>query len=774
MDKNLEGKKVTENNSLFEFVNEVDSNLFEFLMEFENDVFTSPKQAVLNGRVCLELIVDKVIAAENLTSEMQLVQARSLSEKLTYLYRNGFVDDEVEKVFRTIRIEGNNVAHTSDTVEFTKSTMIHKKLYDAIVWFVESYGDINVRIPKYKNPTIPTSSSDKEIADGIQKFIESGKLTTMLGLEKKEIEHESAIDTSSEVVQFVEEQKSSESYLLPLINKLKISSSEAIDHPDQFDFYKKYMHVDRKIDHDVKKILNDRTTQRKNLVLICGDVGDGKSHLLATLKNSEHNLIQNYSIINDASESDSPYETALETLERKLSGFSDELLEQQTDQDHVIVAVNMGILNNFIYNEHSEYHFEALKKFIEESGIFTNEVVMKKSNGVFDLVSFGDYHIYELTNDKPTSEFFSDILEKITSESDSNPYWYAFKKDQELEINSIIHQNFRLLMIPEVKTAIVQLLIKVNIIDKVSISSRDFFDIIADLLIPSDFENELQWTKEEFLERTLPTLLFSNASNSKVFTKLKKYNPINSRNEEIDQLVIELNTLDEQVHHLIDLIKSDEVKNLLLTTYNEQLNESTKTDAFVIQYTIYRYLTDQKFYNQIEEMTYTQFIKYLYEYNRKNIRGYKGLFEEVKNAVYKWQGNPKKDLNQILLTNDNDQYLFSQKLELKFKFDSGEVIDDQVLKAFQNQIELAFSVKNATEKIELDYSLYQLLNSVNEGYRPNKSDKEKAINFTQFITRLMENGDKKEEITIYSKKSKNQFKLCIDDFGDFEFTEGTN
>lgn len=769
---------MTENNSLFEFVSEVDSNLFDFLIEFENDVFTSPKQAVLNGRVCLELIVDKVITAEDLTNEMNLVQVRSLSEKLAYLYRKGFIDDAVEKVFRTIRIEGNTVAHTSDTVEISKSTMIHKKLYDAIVWYVESYGDINIRIPKYKNPPVPTSSSDKEIEVGIQKLFESGKLTTMLGLEKKEIEVErtsdTSNDTSSEVLQFVEEQKSNKGYLLPLINKLKISSSEAIDHPDQFDFYKKYMHVDRKIDHDVKKILKERTSQRKNLVLICGDVGDGKSHLLATLKNSEQNLIQNYSIINDASESDTPFETALETLERKLAGFSDELLDQQTNQDHVIVAVNMGILNNFIYNEHSEYHFEALKKFIEESGIFTNEVVMEESNGVFDLVSFGDYHIYELTNDKPTSEFFTDILEKITSNSDDNPYWYAFKKDQELKVNSIIHQNFRLLMIPEVKAAIVQLLIKVNIVDKVSISSRDFFDIIADLLIPSDFENELQWTEEEFLERTLPTLLFSNTSNSKVFTKLKKYNPINSRNEEIDQLVIELNTLDEQVHNLIDLIKSDEVKNLLLTTYNEQLNESTKTDSFVIQYTIFRYLTDQKFYNQIEEVTYTQFIKYLYEYNRKNIRGYKGLFEEVKNAVYKWQGNPKKDLNQILLTNDNDQYLFSQKLELKFAFDRHEVIDDQVLKAFQNQIELAYRVKNSIEKIELDYSLYHLLNSVNEGYRPNKSDKEKAINFTQFITRLMENGDKDEEITIYSKKSKNQFKLCIDDFGDFEFTEGTN
>ena len=89
------------------------------------------------------------------------------------------------------------------------------------------------------------------------------------------------------------------------LNRLCKSSSDSIDNTEKFDDFKKYMHVTRTAEEDLKAILrNVNAGNKKTLVLLCGSAGDGKSHLLSYLKNSdEEHLIENYTIFNDATES---------------------------------------------------------------------------------------------------------------------------------------------------------------------------------------------------------------------------------------------------------------------------------------------------------------------------------------------------------------------------------------------------------------------------------------------------------------------------------------
>ena len=70
------------------------------------------------------------------------------------------------------------------------------------------------------------------------------------------------------------------------------------------------------------------------MILLCGSVGDGKSHLLAYLKEKKGNLIDHYKIFNDATESFSPDKNAMETLEDVLKGFSDEHIEENDEISH--------------------------------------------------------------------------------------------------------------------------------------------------------------------------------------------------------------------------------------------------------------------------------------------------------------------------------------------------------------------------------------------------------------------------------------------------------
>ena len=85
------------------------------------------------------------------------------------------------------------------------------------------------------------------------------------------------------------------------LNKLRKSSSDSIDNVDSFDGFKEYMHVVRDAEKDLKAVLRQvNVGTKKTLVLLCGSAGDGKSHLLSYLKNSDtENLLENYIIHND-------------------------------------------------------------------------------------------------------------------------------------------------------------------------------------------------------------------------------------------------------------------------------------------------------------------------------------------------------------------------------------------------------------------------------------------------------------------------------------------
>ena len=95
------------------------------------------------------------------------------------------------------------------------------------------------------------------------------------------------------------------------LNRLRKSSSDSIDNIEDFDDFKKYMHVVRMAEKDLKEILRKvNVSGKKTFILLCGSAGDGKSHLLSYLKNSdEDHLLDNYIIYNDATESNAPTKT---------------------------------------------------------------------------------------------------------------------------------------------------------------------------------------------------------------------------------------------------------------------------------------------------------------------------------------------------------------------------------------------------------------------------------------------------------------------------------
>ena len=182
------------------------------------------------------------------------------------------------------------------------------------------------------------------------------------------------------------------------LNRLRKSSSDSIDNTETFDDFKQYMHVTRTAEEDLKDILRKvNASNKKTLVLLCGSAGDGKSHLLSYLKNSdEEHLIEDYIIYNDATESNAPSKTAIETLNELLEKFKDKQLENIGK--NAILAINLGVLSNFIESKYGD-EFSILRKYVEDNNILTTQINKKyfDEHGHFQHVSFSDYHMYSLT-----------------------------------------------------------------------------------------------------------------------------------------------------------------------------------------------------------------------------------------------------------------------------------------------------------------------------------------------------------------------------------------
>ena len=68
------------------------------------------------------------------------------------------------------------------------------------------------------------------------------------------------------------------------------------------------MHVNRDAQNELQGIILEANKDEKaQLILVCGSVGDGKSHIISYFKNKYPDVMGSFTLHNDATESLEPY-----------------------------------------------------------------------------------------------------------------------------------------------------------------------------------------------------------------------------------------------------------------------------------------------------------------------------------------------------------------------------------------------------------------------------------------------------------------------------------
>lgn len=767
------------------------NNLIRDINEY---LFTASHTSIVKGRVFAENLSKEVAKLENLDELNYLTQ----NDRLRELKYKTDIEEEALNIFHEIRRIGNIAAHADVEGDLEAALRIHKYVYKITCWFVQTYIDYTFESQQYKNPKPEINQVESSNFQVIEEFMSNihNKIDTFMNISKekaeinqdmieKKVVKEIAVD--NQIVKSIK--IDNKECLVEELSKLKESSKEAVESLNNFSQFKKYMHIEREAQRELENIIRMADKQDKaQLILVCGSVGDGKSHIISYFKNEIPDVMENFILHNDATESLEPNKTSMDTLNEVLDEFSDDKIKNSKQK--FILAINLGTLNNFIDSDYSE-RFKTLKKYVINKKILENGIVNNDFDGDSNIhfVNFSDYHLFTLKDGKVKSNYIKSIIKKITESSELNLFYKSYKTNCTNCVNKEncpIKANYELLSDEKVQDGIVDLLVQAMIKSKIIISTRALLNFMYELIIARSyidvnspiFKNKIGKLKnDEYIKSLTPNLIFEHRELSFIFESLNNIDPLNIRNEKIDDFILKFNNSTNFMEFFNEYI--DFPKGYLNRIYDIKFNEDGEKKVkkellklFIRSY----YLCGKKDLFSLKDDVYDKFMQNLYWWNKGEKSKLKDLYGEIKDGILKWNGEADKEYINIFIGQNQTKYKVSEEIGLKADVSNLSLVNDTNLKKFLTSMELKYKSEKfeKSSSIDIDFSLYNLLNKVNNGYRPNKKDKNNFIKFIEFINKIEGTGSQSEQLIFTEKNRENnkRFKLEYDDeFEIYKFME---
>ena len=804
----------------FDFIKSFDIEIYNNCIRLENAIYNRDYyQAVVVGRGISEDLTLKIANQESIN-----VEGLGQFDRMEKLNSFGVLDRDISNPLNSIRRTANNIAHDTFNANMESALRVHRNLYDSIHWYYGTYADDESYFkPRYDfDPVLPAQSvltSDhkpisqdaefeevkdekiinKQESNNLEEKIESAaieskaeetinqeELDNLLdsfsfdedseeGNTKKDIQNTLPLVETDLINPNMEFEKLNGSFLLNELSKLKDSSHEAVEGYESLSEFKQYLHVTREIQVELLNKLNEvKDKSSSQLVMLCGSVGDGKSHLLAYLNSNHPELMSNFKIHNDATESFDPDKTAIDTLANVLKEFDNNHINNSNEK--LILAINLGVLNNFMESDYAKEQYSKLNELLKETNIFDSEATSQNyDKDPIHIISFSDYNLFELYEDYVDSEYLKKLFKKITDKNNMNPFYQAYLRDVANEYEGPVRYNYELLMNEKARYEIIQLVINAIIKFKRIISTRELLNFIYEIIVPPVIK-EYDDIDEvyDYVEEILPNLIYTTSERSPLLKIIAMHDPIHLRHEILDDFLIKLNMTNDLSAVIKEyLIECDETAAFIESIGNNPISEFRGNEEMIIN-TIIRYssiLGIDEIKYIFTRNSYSEFIHYLHVYNAHDKGGFKELFDKVKGAVFRWKGSPKKN---YILIEELSNFNIAEKIDLKPDLSNLQSPIEELGSRFKTDILLKFKVNNNEEIISLniDYTLYSMISKLNSGYKPNKNDKEDLVIFREFIDELIKNGSSNEELLIEDIGHKLNFTLEFDStFDEFKFEQ---
>lgn len=572
------------------------------------------------------------------------------------------------------------------------------------------------------------------------------------------------------------------------LQKLRESSKHAVAHGSSYslDSFREYLHIEREVEVQLKERIKICAQSRKGqLLLVCGNVGDGKSHVLSKLNNDLSEEMRQFKIHNDATEAHNPNEKSNQTLFKLLEGFQDENIINCNDK--IILAINLGTLSNFL----DEYRdkFLKLEQYVKDHNILDSEVVNEDqpSEGNFQHVNFTDYHMYSLTKEGPKSKIISTLLDRIVANDPNNPIYKAYTESKAIGLeNCPICLNYEFLFVDQNRTTVADLIVQAIVKNKLIISLRALLNFFYDVIVPIGYKWEnlraykdqlIKLKSSDILNAFIPNYIFEHSELSVVFEKMSKLDPCSHRYAELDLELIRLINSENPEKIFKDFIGSDSINMIseqISNLLNDKIGSKAKNDILTKSFIRLNYFSNQTIVLEKSDPYYKQYMILLHGFNTDQIDTLERIYHLVHDAARKWYGDPNKtDMVVLHVGKKQSKYRVFKSFKAEPSIENIQPSTRDVLTKFVQEYSLKFKIDGEEEpaKINVDYGLFKILNQIATGYLPNRKDSNNYLSFVSMINRLINQDSFKAELEIDAVNigEASDFKLSKDVFGNYKF-----
>lgn len=582
---------------------------------------------------------------------------------------------------------------------------------------------------------------------------------------------------------------------ISVMEKLKSSSSSSVAN-EEFTSFNNYMHTISKMDLRLTEIVKKSTMYNKALVLVCGNSGDGKSHLIARLK--ENGVITDeFTVYIDATSADKKGMKANDKLREKLMPLSDARLSDGATF-RLIVAINLGILNDFLKNYETE--FMVLKAYVEQQGLFDNvpawkfekmkNEVAETSDYFIGHVDFTSFHRYEISANGLDLEFIHGLLGKIVTDDQRNEIFSSFKSGCQncpKRTNCPVFWNYKKLTQDETyREYIVEILAETIIKNNIAPSVRDINNFFYEIIIGSTFEealiNDSSTTRlVHFIDNLSLNLLFEGSDG--LLTYVGKQDALNNRERGYDRELITLNLKPSFEKWLKEVAQKygnelEQVDADLVYCQNNFAKEYKSIEGEIKKNLFKYYIRLLDSQDRKHDERYLKFLSYLFAYNVGEEHKCKDLISLIKDSIYVWNGRLSDNSgstvkNAVICGKGNERYYLYKVIDVQFRVDQSiqPIGQDGSFPNFATALRFSFSLKDKPTKkipLDVDYELFNLLFEISSGYMPTDTDRKQNVNFDSFVRMLLAESD--SDIHVYSRYEDGKtYRIARDEFGTYSF-----
>ena len=534
------------------------------------------------------------------------------------------------------------------------------------------------------------------------------------------------------------------SRITELFMQLNRGSLGAVQNGSQLSELSQYLNVDRLIENNIKNHMNAIQENGGGLVLLIGNAGDGKSHIISKLKAS--GAYNDFEFYNDATASCSPKTSSIETIKTVLRNFDDNHIESTNKK--MFLAINLGKLNEFV----DDVNFSKISEIAKN--VLSDRYVECDQKSYLRYISFSNQQNFELVQDGtdyPIDSFFiSTVLDKITHMDDSNPFYRAFL-DTAFASGEMYPEviNFKLLSLPSVKNSITKMIIEAIVRFQLIFTPRDFFDFICSIIV-FPFSGSYK-EQQHFFESLLPTLLFEGTA-CKIQRAINRLDPLrvssSDHNRELSNLFtayrLEKQFLDEK--ELGDIYK--DLKMKIDFYYCNHGKDTERISKFVFR------LNHLLKYDS-ESQEYKNYLIYLSRYNSVNTRYdvINELEDMINLCIPRHYGAYLEAGDLVPLNIQGSKYRLFARID-KEMVDADAPYLGNNKNEFLLYIPLKWKVKGNPIELKMDFQLFEYLSSLEKGKLAITYESELNIEFSRFIRELIKNSASDKEVIIISSDNK--------------------